>query len=159
MDTSKAVVKTVAVFEAAKGGLLILVGIGALSLVHHNIHLIAAALVGRLHLNPAHGFAGSFVEAASRLNDSRLWMIAMMGFLYSLFRFLEAYGLWFGRIWAEWLAVVSGGIFVPLEIYEVMEKVTWVRVSALIINILVAGAMTWVLVQNRRRRNQAVVLK
>lgn len=155
MDTSKAVVKTVAVFEAAKGMLLVLVGIGALSLVHHDIRLIASALVGRLHLNPAHGFAGSFVEAAAQLTDARLWVIAAMGFLYALFRFVEAYGLWRGKTWAEWLAVISGGIFVPLEIYELIEKRTWVRASALVINLVVVAAILGVLIKNRRAREAA----
>lgn len=152
MDTSKAVLKTVAVFEAAKGVLLLSVGIGAWSLVHHDIRMIAAAIVGRLHLNPTHGFAGSFIEAASQLTDARLWMIAIMGCGYSAFRLLESYGLWFGKVWAEWLAVISGGIFVPLEIYELVEKVTWVRISALIINIVVVCAMAAILVKNRRSR-------
>jgi uncharacterized membrane protein (DUF2068 family) len=155
MDTSKAVVKTVAIFEAAKGVLLVLVGIGALSLVHHDIRLIASALVGRLHLNPARGFAGSFVEAASQLNDARLWVIAAMGFLYALFRFVEAYGLWRGKTWAEWLAVITGGLFVPLEIYELIEKRTWVRASALVINLAVVAAIIGVLIKNRRARRAA----
>ncbi|HEY8932298.1 MAG TPA: DUF2127 domain-containing protein [Rariglobus sp.] len=152
MDSSKAVLKTVAVFEAAKGVLLLLVGIGAWSLVHHDIHMIAAALVGRLHLNPAQGFAGSFVEAASQLTDARLWTIAAMGCGYAAFRFVESYGLWFGKVWAEWLAVVTGGIFVPLEFYEVVKKLTFIRVSALIINIAVVCAMAAILVKNRRAR-------
>src|SRR4051812_24042351 len=155
MDTSKAVVKTVAILEATKGVLLILVGIGALSLVHRDVRLIAAALVGRLHLNPANGFAGSFVEAASRLTDSHLWLIATMGFLYALFRLVEAYGLWFGKVWAEWLAAVTGGLFVPLEIYEFIEKRTWVRASALIINLVVVAAIIGVLIKNRRTRQAA----
>ena len=152
MDSSKVVLKSVAIFEAAKGVLLVLVGIGAISLVHHDVRLIAAALVGRLHLNPAHGFSGSFVEAASHITDARLWLIASMGFLYAVFRFIESYGLWFEKVWAEWLAVVSGGMFLPLEIYEVCEKFTRVRISALIVNIAVVCAMSWVLVKNRRSR-------
>ncbi|MEY4489161.1 MAG: hypothetical protein RIQ79_1669 [Verrucomicrobiota bacterium] len=152
MDSSKVVVKSVALFEAAKGVLLVLVGIGAVSLVHRDVRVIAAALVGRLHLNPAQGFAGSFVEAAARITDARLWLIASIGFLYAVFRFIESYGLWFEKVWAEWLAVVSGGLFVPLEIYEVAEKFTRVRVCALIVNLAVVCAMIGVLVKNRRIR-------
>ena len=151
--TSKTVVKSVAVFEAVKGTLVLLGGFGLLSLLHRNIRVIAAALVGRLHLNPTHGFANSFIEAASRVTDARLWMIALLGFVYGLFRLFEAYGLWFGKVWAEWLAVVSGGIYLPLEIYELVEKFTWVRVSALTFNVAVVIFMTNVLLKNRRRKN------
>jgi uncharacterized membrane protein (DUF2068 family) len=155
MDRSKLVVKTVAILEAVKGVLLLLVGIGALSLVHQNLRVLAAALVGRLHLNPEHHFAGSFIAAADHITDGRLWLIASMGFLYAMFRFVESYGLWFEKVWAEWLAVVSGGIFVPLEIYEVVAKHTWVRVSALLVNLAVVVAMLGVLTKNRRARERA----
>jgi uncharacterized membrane protein (DUF2068 family) len=73
-----------------------------------------------------------------------------MGFLYALFRFLEAYGLWSGRRWAEWLAVVSGGLYLPLEIYELIQKYTWMRVSAVIVNLIVVFAMTAVLVKDKK---------
>ena len=147
---SKTVLRTVAVFEAAKGAIVLLAGFGVLSLVHHNIKVAAAALVGRLHINPTHRFARSFIETASGVTDTGLWMLASIGFLYALFRFLEAYGLWSGRRWAEWLAVVSGGLYLPLEVYELVQRYTWVRVSALVVNLVVILAMAAVLVKDKK---------
>jgi len=157
MNASKTVAKSVAIFEAAKGMLLMLGGFGLLSLVHRNVRLIAAALVGRFHLNPAHRFASSFVEAASRITDARLWMIASIGFLYALLRFIEAYGLWYSKVWAEWLAVLSGGIFLPIEVYELVERFTWVRLSALIVNLVVVCAMIMVLYKNHHLRKLSAI--
>ncbi len=156
---SKTVIRTVAVFEAAKGAVVLLAGFGVLSLLHRDIRVAAAALVGRLHLNPAHEFESSFIEAASRVTDTGLWVIASAGFLYALFRFLEAFGLWFGRRWAEWLAVVSGGLYVPLEIYELIQRHTWVRVSALIVNLAVVCMMTAVLVRDIKQKSHAEALR
>jgi len=150
---SKTVVRSVAVFEAAKGAVVLLAGFGVLSLVHHDVRVAAAALVGRLHLNPTHRFEHSFIEAASGVTDTALWLIASLGFLYALFRFLEAYGLWSGRRWAEWLAVVSGGLYLPLEIYELIQRYTWVRVSALVVNLIVVFAMTTVLVKDKKPKS------
>ena len=45
--------RAVAVFEAAKGTLVLVTGLGALSFIHHNIQRFAEQLVGHLHLNPA----------------------------------------------------------------------------------------------------------
>ena len=146
---AKTITKAVAVYETVKGTLLLLGGFGLLSLVHRDVRQIVAALVGRFHLNPAHRFASSFIEAAAHVTDARLWIYASLGFLYALFRYVEAYGLWYGRPWAEWLAVVSGGIFLPLEIYELYEKITWVRISAFTINLLVVAAMAAILWKNR----------
>jgi uncharacterized membrane protein (DUF2068 family) len=156
---SKTVVRSVAVFEAAKGALVLLAGFGVLSLLHHDIRVAAAALVGRLHLNPTHRFEHSFIEAAARVTDTGLWLIASIGFLYALFRFLEAYGLWSGRRWAEWLAVVSGGLYLPLEIYELFQRFTWVRVSAVIVNLVVVFAMTAVLVKDIKQKSHAEALR
>ena len=156
---SKTVVRSVAVFEAAKGAVVLLAGFGALSLVHHDVRVAAAALVGRLHLNPTHRFESSFIEAAARVTDKGLWMIASIGFLYALFRFLEAYGLWFGRRWAEWLAVVSGGLYLPLEIYELTLRHTWVRASALIVNLIVVCVMTAVLVRDIKQKSHAEAVR
>jgi uncharacterized membrane protein (DUF2068 family) len=157
--TSKTVVRSVAIFEAAKGAVVLLAGFGVLSLLHRDIRVAAAALVGRLHLNPAHRFESSFIEAAARVTDTGLWMIASAGFLYALFRFLEAYGLWSGRRWAEWLAVVSGGLYLPLEIYELVQRYTWVRVSAVIVNLIVVFAMTIVLMRDIKQKSQAEAVR
>jgi len=156
---SKTVVRSVAIFEATKGAVVLLAGFGVLSLLHHDIRVAAAALVGRLHLNPTHRFESSFIEAASRVTDTGLWLMASIGFLYALFRFLEAYGLWSGRRWAEWLAVVSGGLYLPLEIYELIQRYTWVRVSALVVNLVVVGMMTVVLVRDIKQKSHAEALR
>ena len=156
MNTSKTVVKLVAIFEAIKATLVLLAGFGVLSLVHRNLRLIAAAVIGRLHLDPTRRFAGSFIEAAAHVTDARLWLFAGVGFLYALFHFVEAYGLWFGRAWAEWLAVVSGGLLLPFEVYELVEKFTWVRVGTFTLNVIIVVAMALVLAKNQKLRRLGV---
>ena len=154
MDGPKTLTKLVAFFEAAKGVLILLVGFGALSLVHRNIRLVAAGVVGRFHLNPTHLFARSFIEISNHMNDARLWLYASLGFLYASFRFLEAYGLWLERSWAEWLAVISGGIFLPFEIYELASKFTLIRMSAFVVNLIVVYAVAAVLFKKNRLKGK-----
>ncbi|MFT3867002.1 MAG: DUF2127 domain-containing protein [Nibricoccus sp.] len=149
-NASRKVLKSVALFEAAKGLIVLLAGFGLLSLLHHDLRALALALVGRLHLDPTRHYASVFIEAASNTTDARLWFIATIGFVYALFRFVEAYGLWFGRTWAEWLAVISGGIYLPLEVYELFRRVTWMRITALVANLVVVGAIALVLWRKKR---------
>ena len=61
--------------------------------------------------------------------------------MYSTARFVEAYGLWRRRSWAEWFAVISGGIYVPIELYELAESVTWPKLVALAVNGAVVAVM------------------
>ncbi len=53
--------------------------------------------------------------------------------LYSV----EAYGLLRRRPWAEWLTIVATSVFIPFEIYELAQKVTPLRVGALVVNVLI----------------------
>ena len=75
--------------------------------------------------------------------------------VYAGFRFTEAYGLWRERKWAEWLALVSGAIYLPAEIYELVDQITWIRVGVLVINLAIVGFIALVLIKSRREKKAA----
>jgi uncharacterized membrane protein (DUF2068 family) len=137
-------VRSIAIFEASKGILVLLVGFGLLHLVHHDLQAIAEKLVRLGHLNPAHHYPHVFIDAASRTSDARLKTLAGMAFLYSVVRFAEAYGLWHMRSWAEWFAIISGGIYIPLEVFEIAKHVSGLRILALLVNIAIVAYLLYV---------------
>ncbi len=137
--------RTVAVVEAAKAAVVLLAGLGLLALVHRDVQAIAEAFVRHSHLNPASKYPRIFIDAADRVTDARLWMLAGFAALYAAVRGIEAYGLWRERRWAEWFALASGAIYLPVEIYEVVHRVTWVKVSILIINAAIVAVMAYAL--------------
>lgn len=147
-NASRKVVRTVAIFEAAKGLLVLAAGFGLLTLLHRDARVVAQEFVGRLHLNPSRRFAGIFIEAASHVTDKHLWFYASLAFIYAAFRLLEAYGLWRERAWAEWLALISGAVYLPIEIYELIVRVTWVRVTVLTLNVAIVIFMAQVLLRS-----------
>lgn len=134
-------IRAVSVFEAAKGTMVLLAGFGALSLIHHDVQRVTEQLVGHLHLNPAKHYPRIFLDTAAHVTDARLWLLTSLAATYALVRFVEAYGLWRGRRWAEWLAAVSGGIYIPFEIYELSKGITLLALSALVVNSLIVGLM------------------
>ena len=142
-------VRLVAVFEAAKGVLVLSAGFGLLSLVHHDLQATAERLVRHSHMNPAHHYPRIFIEAASRTNDSRLRSLAVLAFLYAAVRFIEAYGLWRIRVWAEWFAIIAGSLFLPIEVYEMFRRATWTRGIVLLINLGIVVYLVAVLLANR----------
>lgn len=73
--------------------------------------------------------------------------------VYALVRFAEAYGLWLGRRWAEWLAALSGGIYVPVEIYELSRGFSWIKIAALAANLAIVAFMVFALRSSRRSRS------
>ena len=136
----------VALFEAAKGGIVLVVGFGLLSLIHKDAQDLAERFVAHLHLNPASHYPRIFIQAAADLDDARLWLFAAFAFIYAMFRFVEAYGLWCVRRWAEWVALVSGGIYLPVEVYELFQRVTWPRAFAFVFNVLLVMYLMAVLI-------------
>ena len=130
--------RIVAVFEGAKGLIVLAAGMGLFGLVHHDVQAAAEWLVRHfLHLNPVSHYPRVFIEAARRLDDAHLRMLAAAALVYSVVRFTEGYGLWRERRWAAWFGAVSGGIYLPLEIYNLWERITWPRVTILVVNTVV----------------------
>ena len=145
--------RIVAGFEALKGLLVLLAGCGLLSAVHKDLHLAAVHLVRVLHLNPARHYPGIFIDAADRVTDLQLWMLALSAFLYSVVRFVEAYGLWKEMQWAEWFGLLSGAMYIPLEIFETSREFTWPRITVLVVNLGVVGFLGDALLKSRKPKS------
>jgi uncharacterized membrane protein (DUF2068 family) len=146
--------RSIAVFEAAKGLLVLLVGCGLLALIHRDLQANAEALVRHLHLNPASRYPQIFLRAADALTNVRFWLLAAGSAAYAGMRFLEAYGLWRERSWAKWLAAISEGIYLPVEIYELFARVTWPKVTILVTNIAIVAYMVCSLAAEKRERRR-----
>lgn len=134
-------IRAVALFEAAKGALVLIAGFGLFRLFHRDADVAADLLSRRLHLNPAKEHARIFVELLSNLASSKLWLLAALALTYSCMRFIEAYGLWHNRAWAKWVAVLSGAIYVPFELYELSRGPGGVKLAALVLNVAVVAYM------------------
>jgi uncharacterized membrane protein (DUF2068 family) len=134
----------VAAFEAAKGLLVMATGLGLLSLLHHDVQRAAESVVRHLHLNPARHYPRVFLEAAARVTDTRLWLLASGAAAYAAIRGVEAYGLWRARVWAEWFAILSGAIYLPIEIYALIHHATALKAVVLLINVGIVGYVCYV---------------
>ena len=150
-----AAIRGVALFEAFKGAVVLLAATGLLSLVHKDIHAIAAAFIEHMHLDPASRYPRIFLDAARDLHDSRLVMLAAGAGAYAGIRFVEAYGLYAEKAWAEVLAAVSGAIYVPFELADILRRPTWRGTAFLTFNLMVVTLMVAALVQRSTRARRA----
>ena len=141
----------VALFEGAKGLLVLVVGCGLLSFIHKDVHEAAMRLVEHIHLNPASHYPRVFLDLTERITDTRLWGLAVAAAMYSVVRMVEAVGLWLRKSWAEWFAVLTGGMYIPIEIFEVVRGVTWPKVTVLVINLGVVSYLGFILIKNGRK--------
>lgn len=150
-------VRLVGAIEAAKGAVVLLAGLGVLSLIHRDIQAFAERVVRFGHLNPASRYPKIFIDAASRVTDGRLWALAAAAVVYSIVRLVEAYGLWHERLWAEWFALVASGMYLPIEIYELFRHPSWIKAVIFCTNVAIVAYMAYAIrhpVEQLRERVQ-----
>ena len=135
--------RIIALFEAAKGLIVLAAGFGLLTFLHKNFQKSVEEIILHLHLNPDKHYPRIFIDLAGNITDYQLWMFALFAVLYSGLRLLEAYGLWYGLRWAEWMAVITGSIYVPLEIYELFSGESLLKLITLLINIVIVFFMAF----------------
>jgi uncharacterized membrane protein (DUF2068 family) len=143
--------RIVAVFELAKGLLVLAAGLGLLAFLHRDVEDAVGELLLHLHLNPASRIPGIFVALAGRATSYNLWLLAAGAAAYAAVRIAEGYGLWYDRAWAEWLGAISGLIYVPFELYALSKGVTLLKVATFAVNVLVVAVLLDAIRRRRRR--------
>jgi uncharacterized membrane protein (DUF2068 family) len=125
--SQRSALRAIATFEAMKGTLVLVAGFGLLTLLHKDAYETAEHLLRVLHFKPEGHVSEVFLRAADKVTDAKLWAAAAGALVYSTVRFVEAYGLWNARVWAEWFALLSGSLYLPWEIFELIARPTPVR--------------------------------
>ncbi len=149
--TSKAGLRAVASFEALKGCAVLVLGI-ALMAVHSHVQDIAENLLYHLHIDFDRHMGHAVLNAATALTDARWWAILAAAGSYTTVRFIEAWGLWNRRVWAEWFALLSGALYLPWESLKLIERVTWDRIAVIVINLIIIFYMGYIRLREMRGR-------
>jgi uncharacterized membrane protein (DUF2068 family) len=68
---------------------------------------------------------------------TNLYLVAAAAAAYAALEGTEAVGLWLGRRWAEYLTFIATVVFVPYEIYELTKSISWLKLLALVINLII----------------------
>ncbi|MGO9873473.1 MAG: DUF2127 domain-containing protein [Acidimicrobiia bacterium] len=119
-----------------------------------------AALAIRWKLDAIHGWASSMLQGVSNaragqggldargltagllsrlaiVNPHSLSVLAAIASAYAVVSAFETIGLWRERRWAEYLTALSAASFLPIEVHELLARVTFVRVAATAVNLVI----------------------
>jgi uncharacterized membrane protein (DUF2068 family) len=99
--------------------------------------------IGQSGQDPSRRF---LTHATSRVLDfDRHTVVVLMvsAVLYSIIEGVEAVGLWRERRWAEYLTALATAGFLPLEVHELIDRVTALRIGALVVNIAILVWLVW----------------
>ena len=147
--------RAIALFEAAKGLAALAAVIGLLDLLHHDVHKLVLALLWRFHLDPQTHYPGLLLHYADLLSTLNLRTLAPLALGYITLRLAEAWGLWKEKMWAEWLAALSGALYLPLEAGHLLHRPTLINGAVLLANLLVVGFMVFQLWRRLKDRPHA----
>jgi uncharacterized membrane protein (DUF2068 family) len=149
------ILRLLAIERFVRGGLILLLGIAVLQFKSSQVSLrdifdrdLAAAkpLLNQIGWNASDSGLIHATESALNARGSTLTVVAIFLIGYGLLQLIEGVGLWLLRRWGEYFAVVATSLFLPLEVYELTEKVTLLRIGALGINV---AAVVYLLLSKR----------
>lgn len=73
----------------------------------------------------------------------RVQLLGLSAFAYAALFAVEGTGLWMQKRWAEYFSIVATSSLLPLEIYEVLRRVTILRIAVLVSNVAIVAYLVW----------------
>lgn len=95
------------------------------------------------------------LDKATILNDPLLRRIGVVALSYAGLNLAEGIGLYLEKAWAEYLTLFITASFLPWEVFEVFRRLTWVRVSLLVVNALVFLYLLKLVVERRKKPKES----
>ena len=139
----------IAAFEALKGIAALAAVVGLIDLTHHDVRHLAIELIGRFHLTPDARFPRILLHYAELLPNADVRPLILIATGYILVRFAEAYGLWKELAWGEWLAALSGALYVPFEVRHLLHRPSLISAAVLAGNLFVVAFLVFQLWRRR----------
>lgn len=146
-----------ALFEAAKGLLAWAAAAGLLSLRHTDLHAATDAFLLRHGFDPERHYTRLFIESVAGATHHHSVQIVCLALAYGAIRLAEAYGLWNAKHWAEWFAVISAGLYLPLELEHFTHRPGLLSAGIIAFNLALISYLGKLLFQQRERRRAARV--
>lgn len=137
MEKHSLFLKLIIVEKLFLGLIFAAISFGAISLLNKDMEMYADQLVVIFNLDIEKVYVQELVDWLTNIKDGAIIGISAGMFVLGSLNLTEAYGLHKRRRWAEWLTVIATSLFIPLELYEVVQQQTLVRIGALVINIAI----------------------
>lgn len=105
-----------------------------------------------LPLRHGHGFLVRLLDRLFEFGPRKFEAIGIAACIYACVFLVEGWGLWREKRWAEYLTVIVTASLIPIEVWEIYEHVTWVKVTAFAANVAILVYLIYLLKHNRAAR-------
>jgi uncharacterized membrane protein (DUF2068 family) len=134
-------IRAVAIFEAAKGALVLATAAALFRYLHDGAQHLADEISRHFVLNPASEYPRIIHQALEHPGNMNFTVLSLGAILYATIRFAEAYGLWHGKSWAWIFGVASAAIYIPFEVFHLARHPTPISAVILVLNVLIVIAL------------------
>jgi uncharacterized membrane protein (DUF2068 family) len=147
----KIVLRLIAVNRAVHFVVLGLLGVAILLFASHRadfrdrFYRILTDLQGGAVAGGGHGQHGLLgeIDKLFSLQSSRLHLFAAVILVYAAVEGIEAVGLWYQRRWAEYLTFIVTASLLPIEVYELVHRLSPLKILAFVVNVAVVAYLLY----------------
>jgi uncharacterized membrane protein (DUF2068 family) len=144
--------KLLAGVKIAKAIALFGLSLGVFDLIHKDLAAVARHFVQIARISPENRYVGLLLEKLGLVNATELRRLGELSALYASILLTEGLGLWFGAAWAEYVVVVSSGVFVPEELLSTFRHFTWIKLAVLLLNAVILVYVAYLVCHRIRSR-------
>jgi uncharacterized membrane protein (DUF2068 family) len=146
--------RLIAAFKLLKACALIAVGVGALGLLHKDVAAIVEHWINMFRVDPHNHFMDLLLTKLSILDDRRLKELSVGTFIYAGIFLVEGVGLALKKRWAEYFTIISTSSLLPIEIYELVRRLSIGKSLVLAINLAVVAYLIFELRRYPKQRQK-----
>jgi uncharacterized membrane protein (DUF2068 family) len=138
----------IGVFKLVKGISLVIIGFGLLRLLHRDVATVVEHWIEVLRVDPENRYIHGALLRVFNVTPKQLKELSAGTFIYAAIFLTEGTGLLARKHWAEYMTLISTGLFLPLEVYEIYRHLTVIKLVVTVVNVLIV----WYLAARLRRR-------
>jgi len=124
-------------FKFFKGALLIAVAIGAHHMMNHDMSDYVDHLVDTFRVDPNNRYIELALAKLQFISPKTLKDLSIGSFFYAAIVITEGTGLALRKRWAEYFTIIVTASFLPLEVFELLHRVTATKITVMFINLAI----------------------
>lgn len=147
-------IMAIGVFKLLEATLFILLGIGAIRLLHKDLIDVTEHFILALRFDPEGRFVNLILDKVALIDPHRLKQISAAVFCIAGLHIVEGTGLVMEKAWAEYVTLILTASFLPFEFFEIVRHLTWIKVALTTINVAVLIYLLYYVKGRMRERRE-----
>lgn len=135
--------RVIASFKLVKATFLLLAAIAAYGMLNPDTAQHMTRWAMELAADHHYRVLDFIVGHALELDPRTLRLLGVGSLVYAALFYVEGFGLYYDKRWAEYMTIVTTAGLIPFEIFEIARHTTSGKIAVLIGNILIVGYLAW----------------